>query len=193
MPNLFPIFIGEWVFFFLFIYLITYRHGGKIEITWSREHLKNQYWFIFTVIGCLFVVLLQGVFPEILASRLFPGSTLLDYLGLGINTLGLIFAGWARMILNKNWSNMIRITSDQNLVRTGPYRFIRNPMYSGVILALIGSTIASNRVFMLLLIIIVIIGIWIKLKDEEQLLLREFGDEYAGYMRETKALIPYIL
>ena len=113
--------------------------------------------------------------------------------GLLITIAGLAFAIWARVHLGKNWSGMPTIREEHTIIRTGPYRFVRHPIYSGLILALTGTAIGIGY-FIIFCCVILIFGLFvIKFRMEEKFLLEEFGEEYVRYKRDVKALIPFLI
>ena len=85
------------------------------------------------------------------------------------------------------------IKTGHQLIRTGPYRFVRNPMYTGILIAFLGAVIAIGELLALFALAIGIVSIWVKIKAEEELLLEKFGEEYVHYKQEVKAIIPFVL
>jgi protein-S-isoprenylcysteine O-methyltransferase Ste14 len=107
--------------------------------------------------------------------------------------LGLGFAVWARVHLGRNWSNTVTLKRDHDLVRGGPYRLARHPIYTGALVAVLGTAIARGEWRGLLASAIVFAALWRKLGIEEKLLEEVFGDKYRSYRREVRALIPFVL
>ena len=87
----------------------------------------------------------------------------------------------------------MRITDGQHLVRTGPYAFVRNPIYSGIALAVFGTALVAGTIGGLLGFALVVASLWQKGRMEERFLLAEFGNEYAAYQRKVKFLIPFVV
>ena len=88
---------------------------------------------------------------------------------------------------------MPTIREEHTIIRTGPYRFVRHPIYSGLILALTGTAIGIGY-FIIFCCVILIFGLFvIKFRLEEKFLLEEFGEEYVRYKRDVKALIPFLI
>jgi protein-S-isoprenylcysteine O-methyltransferase Ste14 len=88
---------------------------------------------------------------------------------------------------------MPTIRQDHTITRTGPYRFVRHPIYSGILLGLTGTAIGVGYLIVVFCVILIFGLFVIKVRMEEKFLLEEFGEEYAQYKREVKALIPYVL
>lgn len=106
---------------------------------------------------------------------------------------GVALACWSRYLLGRNWSSVVQIKQDHELIEAGPYRYIRHPIYTGILLAFIGSALKVGDVRSIFAVLIVFISFWRKLKMEERMLGETFGNAYAVYKARTKALIPYIV
>ncbi|HWB60902.1 MAG TPA: isoprenylcysteine carboxylmethyltransferase family protein [Chthoniobacteraceae bacterium] len=110
-----------------------------------------------------------------------------------LTVAGLAFAVWARRTIADNWSSDVEFKQSHKLVQHGPYGLVRHPIYTGLLLMVLGSAIAGGRVASLLAVPCFFTGFWIKLKMEERLMLRHFPGEYPGYQRRVKALVPGVL
>lgn len=105
---------------------------------------------------------------------------------------GVAFAIWARVFLGGNWSSAVTIKADHELVRNGPYALVRHPIYSGTLLALLGTSIVFHAMRGLLAFGVAFLALRIKSRREEVFMMQEFGAEYVGYMKTVKALIPFV-
>jgi len=103
-----------------------------------------------------------------------------------------LLAVWAHRHLGRKWSAEVRIAVDHQLVRTGPYRFLRRPIYTAMLGMFVGTAIASGRVHSLAALLILALAYWRKTRLEEQILLDTFGVEYDVYRRGTWALVPFV-
>ncbi len=119
-------------------------------------------------------------------------GALLQGIGLAIFVLGLALAIWARVYLGRNWGMPMTQKDDPELVTTGPYHRIRHPIYAGIVLAMIGTTIAVSLYW---LVAAVVVGAYFLYSAvmEERLMAREFPDSYPQYKQSTRMLIPFIL
>lgn len=97
---------------------------------------------------------------------------------------------WARRHLGRNWSAEVRIGEGHQLVRTGPYRFLRHPIYTAMLGMFLGTAIASSQVHALLALGILFIAYLRKTRLEEQILHQTFGPDWLSYRRQTWALVP---
>jgi len=175
------IFAG-WVAFW--IYWLVASIGVKAGQTrWTR--------FAGIRVGIILVVLL------LLRVRAVKGHTVtsnpwLQGIGLALFFLGLALAIWARVYLGRNWGMPMSQKVDPELVTTGPYHSIRHPIYSGIVLAMIGTTIAVSLYW---LVAVILLGAYFLYSAvvEERSMARLFPDSYPEYKRSTKMLIPFIV
>jgi protein-S-isoprenylcysteine O-methyltransferase Ste14 len=175
------IFAG-WVAFW--IYWLVASIGVKAGQTrWTR--------FAGIRVGIILVVLL------LLRVRAVKGHTVtsnpwLQGIGLALFFLGLALAIWARVYLGRNWGMPMSQKADPELVTTGPYHSIRHPIYSGIILAMIGTAIAVSLYW---LAAVIFLGAYFLYSAivEERSMARLFPDSYPEYKRSTKMLIPFIV
>jgi protein-S-isoprenylcysteine O-methyltransferase Ste14 len=126
-----------------------------------------------------------------LKERFVPPSAPSTYIGLALTSAGIFVAIWARFFLGRNWSANVTVKQDHNLVRSGPYRVVRHPIYSGLVLGLLGTSVAVGEVGCLLGTVLALIGWRLKSLVEEQFMEQQFGNEYLRYKQEVKALIPF--
>lgn len=112
-----------------------------------------------------------------LSRRFLPASLAASWIGLGITLAGLLFTLWARFLLGGNWSGEITVKQDHELIRAGPYAIVRHPIYSGFLLALLGTAIAFGEIRQLVGLIFSTIGWRLKSLVEERYMTEQFGDE----------------
>ena len=112
-------------------------------------------------------------------------------LGLFLFALGLAFAIWARLHIGRNWGTPMSQKDEPELVTSGPYRLVRHPIYSGILLAGVGTAVALNWVW---LVAMVLAGVYFVYSAtvEERYLTKQFPDTYPAYRRSTKMLVPFI-
>jgi protein-S-isoprenylcysteine O-methyltransferase Ste14 len=116
----------------------------------------------------------------------------LQGIGLAIFLLGLALAVWARIYIGRNWGMPMSEKADPELVTTGPYSAVRHPIYSGIILAMVGTTVAVSRYW---LIAVILLGAYFLYSAamEERHMAKVFPDAYPLYKQSTKMLIPFII
>jgi protein-S-isoprenylcysteine O-methyltransferase Ste14 len=113
-------------------------------------------------------------------------------LGLALFALGLAFAIWARLQIGRNWGMPMTQKDQPELVTGGPYHLVRHPIYSGVLVAGIGTAVALSWFW---LIAVALAGIYFLYSAviEEHYLTEQFPDAYPVYKRSTKMLVPFVL
>lgn len=110
--------------------------------------------------------------------------------GLVLVAAGLGFSIWARRWLGRNWSGIVTLKQEHELVRGGPYRWVRHPIYTGLLLAFAGSALARDEWRGALAVAIAWLALWRKLRIEEGFMIERFGDAYRRFRREVPALVP---
>lgn len=153
----------------------------------SRERLVDGALLLLAA----FLLLARELLPPWLNQRVIaPGPVLLS-LGAVLTAAGLGFAIWARVHLGHNWSGTVALKDEHALIRTGPYARLRHPIYSGVLLALVGAVLAIGESRVALAFILVLAGFTRRALAEERH-LREIFPDYDDYRAETAALIPFV-
>lgn len=143
-------------------------------------------------VGIILVVLLLIRLRVFKVYEAATGNPWLLGIGLAIFVLGLALAVWARVYLGRNWGMPMSQKADPELVTTGPYARIRHPIYSGIILAMVGTAIAVSPYW---LIAVAVLGAYFLFSAvvEERTMAKLFPVAYPPYKRATKMLIPYVL
>lgn len=122
-----------------------------------------------------------------------PASPYLVPVGLAVQTAFFLLAAWARRHLGRNWSGEVSIKSEHKLVRSGPYRFIRHPIYTAMFGMYVGTCIVSAQIHSLVALALLAIAYGRKIPMEEKALRETFGADYDSYRRHSWALIPGLL
>jgi len=178
-----------WAVFYAYWLISAYLTRSPVKRRQSRWTFLS-YGVIWVVLP---IVLLDIFAPGLESLRVLPDDPVFFVIGLVITLTGLAFAIWARVHLGKNWSGLPTIRQDHTLVRTGPYRYVRHPIYSGLTLALVGTAIGIGYLAIFFGVILVFVLFLIKSHLEEQFLLEEFGEQYEQYKREVKSIIPFVI
>ena len=103
-----------------------------------------------------------------------------------------MIAIWARFVLGRNWSGTVTVKQDHELVRSGPYALVRHPIYSGLLLAFLGTAVARGDLAALLGVALAAATLHFKTATEESFMTEQFGAGYMEYKREVKSLIPFV-
>jgi protein-S-isoprenylcysteine O-methyltransferase Ste14 len=128
-----------------------------------------------------------------LGGRFLPAWPATFWIGVAILIAGLGFSVWARHVLGRNWSGIVTVKQDHELIEQGPYRWVRHPIYTGLLIGFLGTAIARGEWRGLFAVVIVFAALWRKLKLEEQWMIETFGDAYLRYRERVRALIPFVL
>lgn len=127
-----------------------------------------------------------------LGALIFPRSLFTYWIGVALVFAGLSFSAWARLHLGSNWSATVTLKEQHELIRSGPYRWVRHPIYTGILLGLLGSAIARDEWRGLLGFVIATAAIVRKLRIEEHWMRELFGDAYMEYSKKVAALVPFV-
>jgi protein-S-isoprenylcysteine O-methyltransferase Ste14 len=114
------------------------------------------------------------------------------YSGLFLVLAGIGFAAWGRFQLGGNWSGTITVKKNQTLVTTGPYAIVRHPIYSEILLTVLGTVTVDREVRGLVAVGLLLVMLGLKAHMEEKFMTEEFGLEYREYQQRVKALIPMV-
>lgn len=131
------------------------------------------------------------LFP-FLIDRVFPENQAVWWIGLAIETAGVAFAIWARFTLGKLWSGTITFKEGHRLVQSGPFAITRHPIYTGALVAVLGTALNHGNVRDLIVPAILILGFSMKISKEEKLMAEHFGDEHRDYRARVRRLIPFV-
>ena len=187
-----------WLIFALWLILAAYwslatgtvmRRAGARWIWWREIPIR---------LGFFAVVVLAArvaISNHMLANAnldAFNSSLRLGLIGFVCSVLGIGLAILARAYLGRNWRAPTSNRQNPELVTTGPYRLVRHPLYSGLLVAILGSAIGQS-VFWLLPLIVYGPYFVRGARREEELLLEQFPDRYRAYMKRTKMLLPFVL
>jgi protein-S-isoprenylcysteine O-methyltransferase Ste14 len=170
-----------WVAFW--VYWLAVSTGAKPgQSRWMR--------FAGVRVAMILLVLLLLRF-RVLKGHAITHDPLLWGIGLAVWVLGLGLAVWARIYIGRNWGMPMSTKDDPELVTTGPYRSIRHPIYTGIILGMVGTAIAVSVYW---LIAVVVLGAYFisSAVVEERNMTRLFPTTYPEYKHSTKMLIPFI-
>jgi protein-S-isoprenylcysteine O-methyltransferase Ste14 len=136
------------------------------------------------------VALLLEIAPIHGLGRFVPVSLLIMSAGLAVEAMGLLFAIWARRHLGRNWSGEITIKVGHQLIRSGPYRWLRHPIYTGILAMYLGVVLVTGEWLAVMGFAMIVFAYWRKIRLEETNLNVAFGPDYDAYRRETWALVP---
>ncbi len=146
------------------------------------------------VTAAFFLLFARFAWPDWLRLRFVPEGWLsMEWFGLALTVAGIGFAIWARLWIGRNWSGLVTIKEQHELIQNGPYALVRHPIYSGFLLAILGTAIVQGEMRGLLAFPLAALGWTLKLKMEESFMVQQFGNAYLEYKRRVKALVPFVV
>jgi protein-S-isoprenylcysteine O-methyltransferase Ste14 len=174
------------------IVFIVYWIAGALKTRATREKESFTSRFVVLAIEVIGYLLIFGAWTGIgfLGTRVLPRSLVGPVVGVVLTWSGIALAIWARYHLAEYWSARVTIKEDHQLIRTGPYTHLRHPIYSGLILATLGSALVIDRWRCVLGLCLVLAGYCFKAKKEEAMLTQQFGDAFREHEKHTGFLIP---
>ncbi len=178
------IFVLYWIISSFFVKKsVSRRKDWKFQLIWR---------VIIIALIILIAIISKKTVLTIVLHPIFLSNLTLQIIGSVLVILGLVEAIWARISLGRNWSGYVTYKKNHELVTSGPYKYIRHPIYSSLILMLIGTffNFPNTEVIIILLIWIVLFAT--RMKREEKIMTKLFGREYINYMDKSKRLIPWI-
>jgi protein-S-isoprenylcysteine O-methyltransferase Ste14 len=168
----------------LIVYLIVAARGGKRD---TETHLSQSFALMFAIIAA-FALPYLPIFDFV---NFAPVSPVVGVIGIVVCLAGMVVFVSARQHLGRNWSQTVSAKEEHELVTSGPYRYVRHPMYTGGLIACLGSAIVAGGAFVFLLVLLGAVFLW-RVGAEDELMERQFPNEYRDYKKRTKALIPFL-
>ena len=194
MPGLIPacqfVTTGLWIVFCV-VWLIA-AFGVKRNIVsrpvWCRLPVRVA------VAAILLLVLARRMNDHLFLAGVAAllASPIIAVIGTVLCAAGIAIAVWARIVLGANWGMPITLKQGHELVTTGPYAHVRHPIYSGVLLAMLGSALVISVLWAAVLLLNAA-QFFYAARKEEKLMLKTFPTEYADYMGRTKMIIPFVM
>ena len=145
---------------------------------------------ILLLAAIILILRMTGVRQALRHYELTHSNPAIQSAGIALCLVGLAFAVWARRHLGRNWGQPMTFKEGHELVKTGPYRFVRHPIYAGILFAMLASALV-NPFFFIPFIFLAVYFVY-SARTEQRIMLEHFPDQYPEYMKHTKALVPFI-
>jgi protein-S-isoprenylcysteine O-methyltransferase Ste14 len=181
------LFPGLWLSWMIYWFWAS-RHAKPTE---RQEPIGSRLLHVLPLLLAVWLLWGGRVPVAFLNARLFARTPWEFWIGALITGLGLLFTVWARIHLGRNWSGLVTIKQGHELIDTGPYALVRHPIYTGLLIAFIGSAAALGQWRGVLAPLIAWAALWRKLRLEERWMTEQFGERYLAYCRRTPALVPF--
>jgi protein-S-isoprenylcysteine O-methyltransferase Ste14 len=173
-------------------YWIAAAAGTKTTRRAETLAIGIQHWTPL-VLGIVLLSLPDRAWMGWLGMLIVPRSEPLFWSAVAFVAAGLGFAVWARVCLGRNWSGTVTLKDDHTLIRGGPYALVRHPIYTGALLAVLGSALALDEWRGVVALALIAGGFLRKIAIEERWLAEQFPADYARYRAEVPALIPRLV
>ncbi|MGL4967318.1 MAG: methyltransferase family protein [Inquilinus sp.] len=157
-----------------------------------HESVASRLSHILPLVLAVWLLIRPGIAGPALAAPIVPYQPSFYFIAPVLVAAGLGFAVWARVHLAGNWSGTVTLKQDHELVRSGPYALVRHPIYTGILLAMIGTVVANDRWSAVLALLLMAAAFLYKIAIEERFMAEAFGPAYADYSRATARLVPYL-
>jgi protein-S-isoprenylcysteine O-methyltransferase Ste14 len=176
---------GLWMIFALY----WLGSAFKRKKTKKREDPFQRLLYVLPLVAA-FYLLRSNALYGLLATRFVPDTAAVEWIAVGLTAAGVGIAIWARWHLGSNWSGVVTLKEGHELIRTGPYRSIRHPIYTGILLAILGTAVAIGEVRGLVALSIAWASFYTKARREESFLVQEFGPRFTEHQQHTGMFLP---
>jgi protein-S-isoprenylcysteine O-methyltransferase Ste14 len=177
---------GLWMLFALY-WLVS---AIKRKETKKRESMLQRLLYMLPLIAAFILLFRAEGHYGRLGQRFLPDAAVVQWIAVLLTALGVAIAFWARWHLGANWSGVVTLKEGHELIRTGPYRFIRHPIYTGILLMLVGTMVAIGEVRGLIAVLITWLSFYVKARREESFLAQEFGPRFTEHSEHTGMFLP---
>jgi protein-S-isoprenylcysteine O-methyltransferase Ste14 len=178
----------EWAWIVFWFYWLVAAFGRKK--TKRRESRFSRLSYTLPLLIAFALLAWQKAHLGWLGKHFLPLSAATEWFGAAVTVAGLLLAVWARRNLGGNWSGTVTLKEGHELIRSGPYRRIRHPIYTGILVAFLGTAIAVGRVAGLIALAVVWASFWVKARREESFLGQEFGTAFDAHRERTGMFLP---
>jgi protein-S-isoprenylcysteine O-methyltransferase Ste14 len=185
-----PIFSAKLLWIVFFVYWVV--SARKLKPVKQRETTPERLQHLLPLAVAYILLLTTGPDFGWLSKRFVPNALALNIFAVGLSAVGVAFAIWARWHLGSNWSGVVTLKEGHELIRTGPYRSIRHPIYTGMLLAVIGTALALGEARGILSFLIILAAFYQKARREESFLSEEFGANFMEHCKHTGMFLPHL-
>jgi protein-S-isoprenylcysteine O-methyltransferase Ste14 len=167
--------------------------GGRMAA--DRIAIKREGWghVVVRTIRSLSLVaflVLYAINPPWLVVLSVPFPDWLRWMGVALGIASFAIYAWSRATLGKEWSSPLQMRENHHLVTTGPYVWIRHPIYLALMVFMAGIALVTANWFLVAFLVVSIADLALRIPKEEQMMIEEFGNEYKAYMQRTGRLLP---
>jgi protein-S-isoprenylcysteine O-methyltransferase Ste14 len=166
--------------------------SGRVKAAARTESIVSRLLHVVPLMVAALLLWLPRRGIPVLDARFLPAAAWLFWAGAALTLAGLSFTVWARVHLGRNWSGIVTVKEGHELITSGPYRIVRHPIYTGLLLAFVGSAVGLGEWRGVLAVALVLAALWRKLRVEEAWMREQFGAVYESYAQRVAALVPFL-
>jgi protein-S-isoprenylcysteine O-methyltransferase Ste14 len=176
------VFLVVWLLAAIFSKRAVYRESGAQRLRYMLP----------IAIACY--LLFRGYrLPYPLSVRIIPHTDTVLVVSSILCICGVTFCFWARAVLGRNWSGSVTVKENHELIVRGPYRLVRHPIYTGLLTMVMATAIQQGHIGGILGLILIFVSLWIKSSHEEEVMRKQFPEQYPAYRQRVKRIIPFVL
>lgn len=180
-----------WAAFYLYLFISAFSVKRTVEGSrWGGWGWRLP---IILVIAVLVIIVRIGSLQVYLGEELWPQTLEVGIVADAVTVIGMAIALWARRALGSNWSASVVFKENHKLIENGPYKYVRHPMYTGILTMFLGAAIFVGLAGAFAVFVIGSAGLLLKAHQEENLMAKHFPKEYPKYKARTKMIIPFLI
>jgi protein-S-isoprenylcysteine O-methyltransferase Ste14 len=180
--------VTGWAWDAFILYWIVASVGAK-KTKRSESGLSRLTYTLPLLVG-VFLMVAPPAHRGSLGMYFVPADDSTRWFGAALTIAGVALAIWARRRIGRNWSRNVTLKEGHELIRSGPYARIRHPIYTGILLAGLGTAIEIGRIAGLIGLALGWASFWLKAKREESFLTEEFGAAFEAHRKQTGMFLP---
>jgi protein-S-isoprenylcysteine O-methyltransferase Ste14 len=162
----------------------------RVKRTQHMEPAGQRFGTVAVLAVAAILIFARRVNLGVLDRRFIPDNAAIKAASIVLVAIGVAVAIWARRHIGQFWSSRVALKEDHQLIQSGPYARVRHPIYSGMLLAMIGTALFIGEGRAIVGVLLVFVAHWHKARREEKLLASQFGTAYEEYCGRTGSLIP---
>src|SRR6185437_4657317 len=167
--------------------------SGNVKVSVRSEPLGSRLLHVVPLVIAVLLLWNRRAPLPWLDARFIPWAAGEFWVGAALAAAGPLCTVWARRHRGRNWRGIVTVKQGHELVVSGPYAYARHPIYTGLLLAFVGSALALGEWRGALAVLIVFLALWRKLRLEERWMIEQFGEQYRAYSGRVAALVPFVL
>lgn len=158
--------------------------------TSERDRPASQVWYRSSTVLSYLLMFTSVFWVGVLGEQWIARGPVEESVGATLTGIGTGLAIWARLSIGRNWSGVVTVKEEHQLVRIGPYAWIRHPIYTGLITAMIGTAFINRHWAGIVAVLMMTAGFVFKSRIEERYMIRTFGSQYEEYRAHSGAFLP---